>query len=211
MQQRLSIEYNLILIFTTVFFLFPSKTTLQKDPSGGYMLSSPPGTSAGTTPKKELSRQEEMRRARERQQKLVDERSKEAAIQRKEQETKEKDRRNHVAKPKKDRPGDGGSTSTGGRNPLQPWASNGPSYRYENPTLCDRRGPPFCCSPYIIHFEDAKSIGVTHKHKFLSRSYCHSIIVRHKTGQQSELHQEEREVGEDVKSTFLFESLAWHP
>uniref|UniRef100_A0A7S4AEB1 Uncharacterized protein n=1 Tax=Pseudo-nitzschia australis TaxID=44445 RepID=A0A7S4AEB1_9STRA len=124
--------------------------------SRGYVLSSSgqrqqgengPGPLSTTTADTDTSnsdidsRREELRRARERQQDIANQRAKEAARKRKEKE--EKKRKNCSAK--KDKPqdgnrlGDGRSTNqsrstttssrTTGHNPMQPWSSNTSSYR----------------------------------------------------------------------------------
>ena len=117
------------------------------DPNGwsseGYSLSS---SSTESTTKQDSDRREEMRKARERQQKIADERTKEAAILRKEKEAKERKRKNQAALKKYpgDRLGDGRPTNNTSRstsssssrlrsndyNPMQPWNSGTSSYRY---------------------------------------------------------------------------------
>jgi len=117
--------------------------------SEGYSLSS---SSIETTTQTESNRREEMRKVRERQQQLADERAKAAAILRKEKEAKEKQRKNQAALKNYpgDRLGDGtrsgdsstNATSSSSRlrtndfNPMQPWDTGTSSYR---PT---RRTPP---------------------------------------------------------------------
>lgn len=113
------------------------------DPNGwsseGYSLSS-------SSTKQDSDRREEMRKARERQQKIADERAKEAAILRKEKEAKERERKNQAALKKYpgDRLGDGRPSNNTSRstsssssrlrsndyNPMQPWNSGTSSYRY---------------------------------------------------------------------------------
>mmetsp|Transcript_25973 Transcript_25973/g.61102 ORF Transcript_25973/g.61102 Transcript_25973/m.61102 type:complete len:177 (-) Transcript_25973:365-895(-) len=120
--------------------------------SQGYVLSSSGQRQQGendrssttrTTADDSDSRREEMRRVRERQQDIANERAKEALRKRKEKEAEEKERKNNVAKDSKpetgSRLGDGSSTTntssstglsgTSGRNPLQPGTSNSSSYR----------------------------------------------------------------------------------
>jgi hypothetical protein len=125
-----------------IFFVFSLRNKLfdhaqTKDPNGGQLMSSSSSSMASsvvgtnTTSK----HQEEMRKVRQRQQEIADERAKEAAIKRKEKEAQEKDRKNHIAKKREtggSRLGDGGGSSSGsdGRNPMQPWTSNEPTYRY---------------------------------------------------------------------------------
>lgn len=116
------------------------------DPNGwssqGYSLSS--STTEPKT-KQDSNRQEEMRKARERQQKIADERAKEAAILRKAKEAEERDRKNQAALKKYpgDRLGDGrprnntsrSTSSSSSRlrsndyNPMQPWNTSTSSYR----------------------------------------------------------------------------------
>mmetsp|Transcript_15074 Transcript_15074/g.41923 ORF Transcript_15074/g.41923 Transcript_15074/m.41923 type:complete len:170 (+) Transcript_15074:117-626(+) len=113
--------------------------------SQGYVLSSSGQRQQGENDRSSTTRTtaEEIRRVRERQQDIANERAKEALRKRKEKEAEEKERKNNVAKDSKpetgSRLGDGSSTTntssstglsgTSGRNPLQPWTSNSSSYR----------------------------------------------------------------------------------
>ena len=111
----------------------------------GYVLSSSSSSSSVDSGQKGQngandSHRDEMRRVRQRQQEIANERAKEAAKERKKKEAIEKERKNQIAKSKKpesggSRLGDGSSTNSSAerrndRNPLQPLASHTSSYRY---------------------------------------------------------------------------------
>lgn len=78
-------------------------------------------------------------RVRLAQQELANERAKEAAKNRKEEEAKEKERKNNVAKPKP-KPGGSrlGESTTNSYSPLQPWSSSSGGYKPTRRTV--RRG-----------------------------------------------------------------------
>lgn len=123
--------------------------------SRGHVLSSP-SEAAGILENSGNadSRREDMRRARERQQELATQRSREAAVLKAKKDAEERDRKNSVARNNAthggNRLGSGGAVHGGGggeggsgsgsgsggtgptsrgRNPLQPWNSNSSSYR----------------------------------------------------------------------------------
>lgn len=79
-------------------------------------------------------REEAIRKARERQQQLLNERSKIGEEEMKKKQAQEKERRNQIAKDKaKKEQGSGrrlGGTSSGGYNPLQPSTGMSGGYRY---------------------------------------------------------------------------------
>lgn len=148
-------EHGVALILLVLLWRFLMGSFRDRYPNGwsstGYSLTSSSAAATSETTKSS-NRQEEMRLVRERQQKIADERAKQAAIQRKEKEAKEKERRNHAALPNYpgDRLGDGtGPTNnpttsrsssshlrTNDYNPMQPWNTSTSGYR---PT---RRTPP---------------------------------------------------------------------
>jgi hypothetical protein len=131
----------------------------------GYVLAKDPATNATNSSRNNgISRDEELRQVRLRQQEIANERAKEAAKLRKEKEEAERERKNNVAK-KKPPSGDGerlgtgslndndnqaitkrkkkmdttsNSSSSGGYNPMQPWTSHASGYRYVS-FLCLRR------------------------------------------------------------------------
>jgi hypothetical protein len=103
-------------------------------------------SSISTTPRK-LSREEEIRQVRLRQQEIANQRAKEAEKQRKEKEAQERERRNPIAQSKPFEGGSGGkpdlakkkpttSSSNSGSghgggeyNPMQPWTASSSGYR----------------------------------------------------------------------------------
>jgi len=137
---HLYLKENAIAIGTLLAALYYFRTRYHNGRlSQGYVLSSSPDSSiVKGIEKKKNSHQKEMRRVRQHQQQIANERAKEAASKRKEKEAKERDRRNQAAKNKKsgitgNRLGDGSSdssdTRTNGRNPMQPLTSNTQSFR----------------------------------------------------------------------------------
>jgi len=77
-----------------------------------------------------------MRKVRQRQQEVADLRAKEVAKKRNEKEAEERERKNNISKIKPSTNNNNGNRLGGnafnnsGINPLQPWNSTAPSYRY---------------------------------------------------------------------------------
>lgn len=188
------------------------------DPNGwsseGYSLSS---STTESQSKQDGNRREEMKKARERQQKIADERAKEAAILRKEKERQEKDRKNQAALKKYpgDRLGDGkpqnntsrSTSSSSSRlrsndyNPMQPWNTSTSSYRYVLYAIMKRLHPKLDGATRIAH----------------SKLYCLELMlrVRHSFRKQTiEANSSWRRVVRSPRvlgQTFLFLSLTGHP
>jgi hypothetical protein len=123
--------------------------------STGYTLSggAQNATSSATTSRSVSggssgSREDHMRQVRLKQQELATQRAAEAAKVRKEKEAEDRERKNNVAKPKKETGGDKLGGGSGNNNtssssgdacaytPMQPWASNSSGYRYVRVCLC---------------------------------------------------------------------------
>jgi membrane protein involved in colicin uptake len=125
---------NGLLLQTSHFYYTTVVTKNGSLTSSGYMLAEDRNAAHNAT-----SREEELRQVRLRQQEIASERAKQAAIERKIKDNKERERKNNVAKKKHMQ---GGNKLGGGKNtasatgdacaytPLQPSSAQSRGYRY---------------------------------------------------------------------------------
>ena len=132
-----------LVVLLAVVFCLKKRNYGSSGYGSGYRLTETSTTRNNNNNNKTSSRQEELRLVRLQQQEIANERAKQAAIARKLKENQERERKNHVAKKKKnatkgDTLGKGSSSAAAADaaadactyNPMQPLNSHSRGYRY---------------------------------------------------------------------------------